>query len=61
MNKKVATKPEAPRIPAQDLFNRLLKENNLIVGISPGTNVRTVSDGSMIIDAPFVTVRYKDA
>lgn len=61
MNKKVVKKPEAPRIPAQDLFNRLLKENNLIIGVSPGTKVRAVSDGSIIIDASFVTVRYKDA
>ena len=61
MNKKVATKPDAPRIPANDLFSKLIRENNLVITVSPSTDVKVVSDGSMIIAAPFVTVRYKDA
>ncbi len=45
---------------AQSLFNKLIRDNNLIVTVSPNTNVKLVSDGSMIIDAPVVNVRYKD-
>ena len=57
---KDVTSPKAPPIPAQQLFNKLIKENNLVITVSPSTNVKVVSDGSMIVDAPFISVRYKD-
>ena len=49
-----------PQMDAQSLFNKLIRENNLVVTVSPNTNIKLVSDGSMIIDAPVVNVRYKD-
>lgn len=46
---------------AKMLFNELIDANNLEVTVSPNIKVKLVSDGSMIIDAPIVDVRYKDA
>ena len=63
MNKKDVKNPKEASVPRKDpqvLFNELIAANNLVITVTPNTNIKVVSDGSMIVDAPFISVRYKD-
>ena len=51
----------ADKIKASELYLKLLKDNNLEVQITNlKDNIKTISDGSLIISPPTIVVSYKN-
>ena len=53
----VEKKPSKPKIPAEQLFTTLLKDNNLVISLGV-PNVKRVDGGGLIIDPPNVLISY---
>jgi hypothetical protein len=49
-----------PKKSATEVFNQFLSDNNMVLVTSPlADSVKLVSDGSLVITKPEITVRYK--
>ncbi len=51
-------KAEEPKLSAVELFNKLIADNNLVVNLQT-LEVKTISDGSVIIGLPKLQISYK--
>ncbi len=69
MPKKVATKPSAPPVPTinepapkspNQLLQEFLNANNLELNIKPSSSMKVVSDGSVILAPPQITVNHRN-
>lgn len=49
--------PTKPKVPAEQLFTTLLKDNNLVISLGV-PNVKRVDGGGLIIDAPNLLISY---
>lgn len=62
MDEKVVSKPKetlAPR-PATVVLQEFLDKSGIVISIVPQTKIRVVSDGSIIVDPPTLSIRYKN-